>query len=661
MGQRTTDVPPTRPAEARVPAARAPGGLTDAAAYRAFAESFADQAIVALDRDGRVVAWNAGAERLTGHAADDAVGQSIDRLDALDALDASARADARRTRDVASTTGRAEHEGWRTRKDGSRYWAHTVVTRLGAADDAQDAQGAPAGLAVVIRDETDRRVGADALAESHTLFADRERYLQAVLDTQPECVTVVSPGGALLDVNAAGLALFEADDLAELRGTPARDRVRAECRDAFDARHTAALGGEPGTLECELAGRRGGRPWVEARAVPLRDGTGRVVAVLWVTRDVTVPRAAEALRRSEELFHGVVSLASDAIITVDEHQRIVLFNASAEGAFGYLAADVLGRSLDVLLPPGAGAPPWLAALPAFARDETRPGGTAERREVVGRRRGGEEFPAEVAISRSTVDGAVRHTAIVRDVSAQRRLDAALRAAADELARSNAELEQFASVASHDLQEPLRMVSSYTQLLANRYGGQLDARADTYIGYAVDGARRMQVLIDDLLTLSRVGKGGRPAVAVDVGAVVGATLATLVDTVRVTGARVRVGPLPAVLGDAGQLGQLFQNLLGNALKFARPGCPPEVAVTAGAPLAGGMQPFAVCDRGIGLEARHAERIFTMFQRLHTREAYPGTGIGLAICKKIVERHGGRIWVESVVGQGTTCHFTLPGAR
>lgn len=648
MRPRTTDARPARPTAGERPGPSlegAPGGrptaatardpLTDVAMYRALTESFADQAIVAVDRAGRVVAWNAGAERLTGYAPAEAVGLSIDRLDALDA---PARANARRTRALASTTGRAEHEGWRARKDGSRYWAHAVITPL------RNAGGEPSGLAVVIRDETDRRVGADVLAESRVLFADRERYLQAVLDTQPECVTVVSPNGALLDVNAAGLALFEVDELAEVRGTPARDRVRPGCRDAFDARHAAALGGEPGTLECELAGLRGGRPWVEARAVPLRDGRGGVVAVLWVTRDVTVPRAAEALRQSEELFHGVVSLASDAIITVDEHQRVVLFNQSAEDAFGYAAAEVLGRPLDGLLPAGV-----LAHR------------TAERREVVGRRRGGEEFPAEVALSRSTVDGAVRHTAIVRDVSTERRLAAALQAGADELARSNAELEQFASVASHDLQEPLRMVSSYTQLLAKRYQGQLDARADTYIRYAVDGARRMQVLIDDLLALSRVGKGGHPPVSVDVGAVVDRAVATLADAVHASRARIHVDVLPPVLGDAGQLEQLFQNLIGNALKFGRPGRPPEISVTAGGPHADAhMATYAVHDRGIGLEMRHAEQIFVMFQRLHTREAYPGTGIGLAICRKIVQRHGGRIWVESEVGQGTTCYFTLPRA-
>jgi light-regulated signal transduction histidine kinase (bacteriophytochrome) len=172
---------------------------------------------------------------------------------------------------------------------------------------------------------------------------------------------------------------------------------------------------------------------------------------------------------------------------------------------------------------------------------------------------------------------------------------------------------------------------------------------------------MQVLIEDLLTLSRAGKGGHTPVRVDAEAVVARTLATLADGVRASDARVNVGALPAVLGEAGQLEQLFQNVVGNALKFARPGCAPDIAITAEQSRASGTATFAVRDNGIGLEMRHAERIFTIFQRLHTRDAYPGTGIGLAICKKIVERHGGRIWVESVVGQGTTCRFTLPVAR
>ncbi|MGH8606848.1 MAG: sensor histidine kinase [Gammaproteobacteria bacterium] len=223
-------------------------------------------------------------------------------------------------------------------------------------------------------------------------------------------------------------------------------------------------------------------------------------------------------------------------------------------------------------------------------------------------------------------------------------------------RSNAELEQFAYVASHDLQEPLRMVASYLQLLERRYQGRLDADAHEFIGYAVDGAKRMQVLINDLLAYSRVTTRRQPLVPVDCEAVLKATLADLGRAIAETGATVTHGPLPKVSGDPIQLGQLFQNLIGNALKF-RGKEPPEVRIEAAEHPSEWV--FSVRDNGIGIEPQYAERVFVIFERLHGPGRYPGTGIGLAICKKIVARHGGRIWVESQPGQGATFYFTIGG--
>jgi light-regulated signal transduction histidine kinase (bacteriophytochrome) len=225
----------------------------------------------------------------------------------------------------------------------------------------------------------------------------------------------------------------------------------------------------------------------------------------------------------------------------------------------------------------------------------------------------------------------------------------------ELAHSNAELQRFAYVVSHDLQEPLRMVSSYLQLLSQRYKGKLDADADDFIGYAVDGAERMRKLINDLLTYSRVSTHGKDFEPTDCCVVLKKTLANLQVAVEESNAVVTYDPLPTVMGDEVQLVQLLQNLIGNAVKFHGEELP-HVHISAEKKEKEWV--FFVRDNGIGVEPEYVERIFGMFQRLHSREKYPGTGMGLAICRKIVERHGGHIWVESEPGNGSTFRFTLP---
>ena len=225
----------------------------------------------------------------------------------------------------------------------------------------------------------------------------------------------------------------------------------------------------------------------------------------------------------------------------------------------------------------------------------------------------------------------------------------------ELARSNQDLEQFAYVASHDLQEPLRMVATYTQLLAERYRGQLDAEADKYIHYAVDGALRMQTLVQDLLTFSRLGRQGTDLQSTDCNVVVEAAVKNLRTTVDESGAQVTHDPLPVVVTDGSQLLQVFQNLIANAIKFRGSDSP---AIRIRASRKSGEWVFSVADNGIGIAPEHAEIIFVIFKRLHTCAEYPGSGIGLSICKKIIERQGGKIWVESRRGQGSTFKFTLP---
>jgi light-regulated signal transduction histidine kinase (bacteriophytochrome) len=269
------------------------------------------------------------------------------------------------------------------------------------------------------------------------------------------------------------------------------------------------------------------------------------------------------------------------------------------------------------------------------------------------RRAKDDLEIQVAQRTEELREANAHLSV--ELDERRRAEQRLARYTQELARSNAELEQFAYVASHDLQEPLRMVASFTQLLAKRYRGKLDQDADEFIGYAVDGANRMQRLINDLLAYSRVGTRSKPFKVVDANIIFREARDNLAKALEESGAVIFQEPLPVVVGDEVQLLQVFQNLIANAIKFH--GAEPQ-QIQVAAQRQGQEWVFAIRDNGIGIPPEHQERIFSIFQRLHHRSEYPGTGVGLAICKKIVERHGGRIWLESQPGQGSTFYFSIP---
>jgi light-regulated signal transduction histidine kinase (bacteriophytochrome) len=276
-------------------------------------------------------------------------------------------------------------------------------------------------------------------------------------------------------------------------------------------------------------------------------------------------------------------------------------------------------------------------------------------ELTGRRKDGTAFPIEIMLSPLESAEGILVTAAIRDISVRKAAELHLLQTVEELNRSNEELGQFAYIASHDLQEPLRMVASYTQLLSRRYKGQLDTDADEFIAFAVDGASRMQRLIDDLLAYSRVGTKGQDLLATSSEEALEQALLNLRGAIEESGALVTHDPLPTVLADEMQLVQLFQNLVGNAIKYQDPGVP-RVHISA-ARNSGKKWIFAVNDNGLGIDPQYFEKIFGVFQRLHGRDEFAGTGIGLAICKKIVERHGGSISVESQPGKGSTFRFAL----
>jgi len=265
----------------------------------------------------------------------------------------------------------------------------------------------------------------------------------------------------------------------------------------------------------------------------------------------------------------------------------------------------------------------------------------------------ETLAAQIAVA---IENARLYGEIQRELSERERAEEALAEKAEALIKSNKELQHFAYIVSHDLQEPLRMVRSYVQLLERRYAGELDEDADDFIHYAVDGATRMQQMIDDLLRYSRVSTHGEPFATTDCDDIIRDVLDNLQIAIEESGAEITTESLPTVIGDPAQLTRLLQNLVSNGIKFSQNGSPPRIHVSAEEE--SDAWRFAVADNGIGIPPQESERIFRIFQRLHTRDEYPGTGIGLAVCKQIVQRHGGRIWVDSSPGEGSTFYFTIP---
>jgi PAS domain S-box-containing protein len=421
----------------------------------------------------------------------------------------------------------------------------------------------------------------------------------------------------------------------------------------FDVIRRCIAQGVTESFENEFTFPDGAVGWFELSVQPVPEG------VFIISMDITERRRAEEARAR---LASIVDSSDDAIIAKNLDGTILSWNPGAERLYGYSAQEVIGKSISIILPSGHDdeVP---AILERIARCESVPTYDTVRRTKDGRN-------IDVALTVSPVkdkDGRiVGASTICRDISERKRLQEALRQSyqklearvaqrTEELARSNKDLEQFAYVASHDLQEPLRMVASFTQLLEKRYGDKLGQEAKEFIGYAVDGATRMQRLINDLLTFSRVASRGQKASAVDAQAALDEALGNLRPAISEAGAAVSHDALPTVRADYGQLVQLFQNLIGNALKFHGEK-PARVHVAARQDH--GRVVFSVQDNGIGIEPEFFERIFVIFQRLHGREKYPGTGIGLAVCKKIVERQGGKLWVESQPGQGATFYFSIP---
>jgi PAS domain S-box-containing protein len=379
----------------------------------------------------------------------------------------------------------------------------------------------------------------------------------------------------------------------------------------------------------------------------LRDRAGDLRGFSEISQDLT------AITESEAKYRGLLEAAPDAMVVVNHRGEIVLLNAQAENQFGYRRDELVGQMVKNIVPAGFAERLVADALRSTEDAQAQQIGTGI--ELSGRRKDGSTFPIEIMLSPLGSVGGVLVTVAIRNITRRKEAEALLLENVRELSRSNEELAQFAYMASHDLQEPLRMVASYTQLLSRRYKGKLDSDADEFIAFAVDGANRMQQLIRDLLSYSRVGTEGEKLIATSSESALQVALLNLRAATEEKGAVVTHDALPLVLADETQLIQLFQNLVGNGIKYHGAGIP-RVHVSA-ARDRDAKWLFSIKDNGIGIETQYFEKIFGVFQRLHKREEFAGTGIGLAICKKIVDRHGGTISVASELGKGSTFCFAL----
>ena len=522
-----------------------------------------------------------------------------------------------------------------------------------------------------LRVEAELRRASDdlqALIEKRTTelameIVERRRSIEVLRENKAQFKTLaeVAPVG-IFHCDRDGLIKYANERLIEMIGVTSQEEVpmgwgQALHPDDHDRvlaawAHTVESG-QPFRSEHRFVHSDGSVTWVlgQASTVPGEDGT--VMGFVGTLTDVTEDKA------KEEQFRLVVESAPCGMLMVNSEGRITLINAQIETLFGYSRSELLGCPVEQLIPNRfRNAHPDMRETFGHA-PSVRSMGIG--RDLFGLRKDGTEFPVEVGLNPIQVEGDTFVLATVVDITERKHAEQQLEQQAAELSRSNQELEQFAYVASHDLQEPLRMVSSYCGLLARRYKGKIDHDADEFIQFAVEGATRMKDLIDDLLTYSRVGRRGAAPVAIEAMKSARAAVANLQMAVTEAGATIHCDSLPVVFADPTQLIQVFQNLIGNALKFSGER-PPVIRISAcdisGAKGAQQWQ-FSVQDNGIGFDQQYSERVFAIFQRLHTRAEYPGNGMGLAIAKKIVERHGGRIWVESTPGVGTTFFFTLNG--
>jgi PAS domain S-box-containing protein len=624
------------------------------AKYRGLLEAAPD-AMVVVNRGGEIVLLNVQAEKQFGYSRDELVGQKVkniipkgfaERLIA-DATRSTAEALAQQIGMGIELSGR--------RKDGSEFPIEIMLSPLESAEGIL--------ITAAIRDISVRKA-----AEEH-LVQMESRY-RGLLEAAPDAMVVVNQGGKILLVNVQAEKQFSyrRDELVGQWVKSIIPKGFAERLIADATRSTAEALAQQIGMGIELSGRRkdGSEFPIEIMLSPLESAEGILVTA--AIRDISVRKAAEEhLVQMESRYRGLLEAAPDAMVVVNQDGEIVLLNVQAEKQFGYRRDELLGQKVKNIIPEGFAERLIADGTRSAAEALAQQIGTGI--ELSGRRKDGIEFPIEIMLSPLESAEGVLVTAAIRNISARKKSEEdnaelerrvaertkELGVANQVLEQSNVELKQFAYVASHDLQSPLRSISGFVQLLRLEYESKLDEQAQDWIGRTVQSIEQMQTLIRDLLSYSRVDARSRPFMQIPFLDVVNDAVAQLDSSIHDSGAQVTWDPLPQIMGDRSQLVQLMQNLIGNGLNY-RSDQPPRIHISA--EHSGKEWIFCVRDNGIGIDPKYHEQIFEMFRRLHDQKEHPGTGIGLAVCRRVVNRHGGKIWVESEPGHGSTFRFTIP---
>jgi len=508
------------------------------------------------------------------------------------------------------------------------------------------------------QDIDERKKSAIKLAESENRF-------RTILEAEPECIKLLGPGGELLMMNPAGLAMIEADNEEQVIGKSVLGILLPEHRSAFSALTKKVFKGESGKLAFEIEGLKGTHRWLETHAVPMKNEQGDIISLLGITRDITEHKKAEVkILQANERFEKVTEATDDAIWDWDIVNQTYYRSKAIKRFFGKDAAGLFSEgdmwSKDHFHPEDranikssfyeAIANPLVTRWELEYRVINELGKTLY---VIDR----------AVIYRNNEGKAVRMVGAMTDVSEQKQmtlqlneLNKSLQQYTLELERSNEELEQFAFVASHDLQEPLRMISSFMDLLKRKYGDQLDEKGHQYIHFATDGAKRMKQIILDLLEYSRTNKPTEGREEVDMNEVISDFKQLRRQLISEKKATIQFNDLPTLNTYKAAITQILHCLLDNALKYSIEGTPPIVEINA---VENEKEwQFSIKDNGIGIELQFYDKIFIIFQRLHNKDQYAGTGIGLSIAKRHVEFLGGRIWLESKPGEGSIFYFTIP---